>query len=94
MQELLQEYIAQHHELSLPGIGEIVLSNQPAKADFSEKLFYPPQQEWVLVNNEVGNEESLVQFISRRQNISTYAAKQQLQDYCNNIKTQLSNHKD
>ncbi|MBI1782440.1 MAG: hypothetical protein HYR66_13930 [Sphingobacteriales bacterium] len=94
MQELLQEYIAQHHELPLPGIGEIVLSNQPAKADFSEKLFYPPQQEWILVNNEVGNVESLINFIARKKQISTEEAKQQLGSYCLNIKRQLVHRKE
>lgn len=94
MLHLLQEYIAQHHELFLPGIGKIALIKQPARADFSEKLFYPPQEEWVLFPNEDGSQEALINFIARKKNISTTDAKQQLGGYYLEMKRQLIHHKE
>ncbi|RTL60881.1 MAG: hypothetical protein EKK37_01630 [Sphingobacteriales bacterium] len=94
MLDLLQEYIAQYHELSLPGIGRIALTQQPARADFSDKLFYPPKQEWVFFPGEEGNQEKFIDFIAGKKQIGKEEAKQQLGMYCLEIKRHLVHHKE
>lgn len=90
MFDLLEEYAALHHQLPLPGIVLINLEHTPSKADFSEKLFYPPKQEWKLLPAEEVREEPLVNYIARKQNVSTVVAGQQLQDFCHNLQHQLN----
>lgn len=90
MFDLLQEYAAQHHQLSLPGIGLVALEKSAARADFSERMFYPPGSEWKLMEAVPNIDESLSNFISRKKNISVWEAKKELENFCNNIKHEIS----
>ena len=91
MFDLLNEFAAKYHRLSLPGIGTIAMEKSTAKADFSERMFYPPKEEWKLNESSPSNDESLLNFISRHKNISVWEAKQQLENFCINIKHEISN---
>jgi hypothetical protein len=90
MFDLLQEYIAQHHQLHLPFIGTIGLEKTAARADFSNKMFYPPKEDWKLLNTDEGNDEALLHFISSKQNSSTWQAKEQLENFCRDLKAKVN----
>ncbi|MGQ0738798.1 MAG: hypothetical protein ACT4OJ_07035 [Bacteroidota bacterium] len=44
----LYQYLLQHKQLPLPGIGTIVLERKPASIDFPNKLMYPPGYSFAL----------------------------------------------
>lgn len=91
MFDLLREYIARYHQIHLPGIGIIGLEKSPAKADFSDKMFYPPRDEWKLLDAGYTNDESVIHFIARKKNIPFTEAKEMLGNFCGNLKTSLDN---
>src|SRR5512144_1558157 len=91
MFDLLREYASRYHHINLPGIGTIGLEKSPARADFSDKMFYPPKDEWKLLNIDNSNDESLPHFISRKKNISISAAKEELDFFCRDINNTLVN---
>lgn len=91
MFDLLREYASQYHTINLPGIGTIGLEKSPARADFSDKMFYPPEEEWKLMDADYPNDESFIHFISQKKNISFADANEKLESFCSYIKNEINN---
>jgi Bacterial DNA-binding protein len=91
MFDLLKEFTALHHQIYLPGIGKIALEKSPARADFSDKMFYPPKDEWKFFEGSYSNDDSLIYFISGKKNISIAGAMEVLENFCSSIKSAIKN---
>lgn len=90
MYELLNEFASAQHEVSLPGIGVLGLERSPAKADFSEKMFYPPQEQWKF-KQAITEDERFVQFVSHQTQVPMAMATEQVQMFCNYLIGEIKN---
>ncbi|HET9057023.1 MAG TPA: hypothetical protein VFN30_09280 [Chitinophagaceae bacterium] len=91
MYDLLREYLAKYHKVSLPDIGTIGLINVAPRVDPSGKIYYPPQSEWTLIDKGYYEDPALIDFIAHKKNIATGKAKNELEDFCNDVKSNLKN---
>lgn len=90
MYDLLNEFASAQHQVSLPGIGVIGLERSPAKADFSEKMFYPPSEQWTIKQG-MSDDERFIQYVAHKTNVSTAMATEQVQMFCNYIMGEIKN---
>lgn len=90
MYELLNEFASAQHEVSLPGIGVLGLERSPAKADFSEKMFYPPQEQWKF-KQAITEDDRFVQFVSHQTQVPMAMATEQVQMFCNYLMGEIKN---
>lgn len=91
MFDLLREYASQYHKINLPGIGAVGLEKLPARADFSDKMFYPPGEEWKLLGNEEVMDDSFINFICSKKNMAVTVAEEEWGKFCSDIRTKINN---
>lgn len=70
MQKILQHYFAQHHQLTLSGIGSFSVEAFPAKIDIVDKLIYPPVSKVIFKENEQKTSDDLINFLKNEYDLN------------------------
>ena len=93
MYPLLYKYLILHKKAAIPGIGVFSIKRQPAKFDFSNKIFDAPVFK-IDFNPDAGVADNrLYAFISGEQNIDETQAAKKITDFANSIKGSLAINK-
>ncbi|MDP9229764.1 MAG: hypothetical protein M3O67_03705 [Bacteroidota bacterium] len=90
MYDVLYQYLIQHKQVSLPGIGTFLLNRKTAQADFANKLFLPPSYSFVLDRNKDTPKKKLFIWLSAVLNISEWDAIKKVNDFSFELKNQVN----
>ncbi len=94
MYDVLYQYLIQHKQVSLPGIGTFLLSRKAAQADFANKLFLPPSYFFVLDKDNDTPKKKLFIWLSAVLNISEWDAIKKVNDFSFELKKQVNTGND
>ncbi|HSC52416.1 MAG TPA: hypothetical protein VLC98_02265 [Phnomibacter sp.] len=92
MKALLQEYLVEHQNLPLPGIGVLHASTQPATYHVAERSFLGPEIAFEFAPLQDGESISIQQlagYIAVKKNLSEEDAYESLQAYATTVAKQL-----
>lgn len=84
----LREFLQNHKTISIDGLGTLYKRKSPGKYDVDTHAFLPPSYA-LTFTNEVDEPEIFVNFIAESENIDNNAAKLQINEFVENIHTQL-----
>ncbi len=94
MYSSIYQYLILHQKASLPGIGTISMQRHPAQYNVAEKAFYPPSYTFELKTGDDHPSKQFFEWISQREQITEWEAIKQLNDFCSELRNQLSGGKE
>ncbi|HEY0245499.1 MAG TPA: hypothetical protein VGC01_08060, partial [Mucilaginibacter sp.] len=82
----ISELLQQHGELSIPGLGYLVLARVGGYYNEAEGQFYPPHHQVQFDPQQIDDDAALTQHIADVKNISLASSKYFTEKYINNLK--------
>lgn len=89
MQDLISSYLIQAKDCNLPGVGNFRITTTPASLDVADKKMFPPTDEIVYTERTDKISDELINYIAHKKNIEQAEAKEQIKNWCRNIKEKL-----
>lgn len=93
MFQLLYKYLILHKSASVPGIGFFYIERIPASLDFANKVFIAPASKVNFKCQAAGGDNKIYAFILQEQKIGETEAISHFNNFVNNIKKNLEEHK-
>ena len=90
MYSVIRKFLALHHHLSLPGIGNFNVELQPAQIDFADHRILPSKNKIVFSNNTIPAEKNFFEFISHELNIDEVHAIRNFTNFTARLKDELN----
>ncbi len=88
----LSKYFSLHGKVNLPGLGVLTVVRIPSTNDFANKLFYPPLYRFRFENNLTAPDESMLQYLTKKLQISNEQLHELLSGFADEMHAQLENH--
>lgn len=92
MFQLLYKYLILNKKVSVPGIGVFVIERQPAKLDFTNKVFVSPAFQIGFKPQPSLTDNRIYTFISREQKIDESEAVSRYYNFAHKLKENLTEH--
>ncbi len=89
MNELLYQFLIQHHSLNLPGLGTLNLVRKPAVDDFGSKSFYPPEYSFSFDHLKEAPSKKLFNWLAHVFNCSEFDAIKKVNEFGFDLKQQI-----
>jgi hypothetical protein len=86
----LYQYLLQHQQVHVPGIGTFLLERVPARSDFPNKMLYPPTYTVVLQADEKTPSRRFFQWLGSMLNIADRDAILRFNDFVFGLKNQIA----
>ena len=93
MHEALFRFLIKNKQISLPGIGTIVLRTHPAESEFVNRSFRPPSYTFSFEKVNNASSEKLISWIAKAENVDVREAELQLNDFLSHLKHRLESGK-
>jgi len=93
MYNAIKKFLALYHHLSLPGIGNFNVENQPAQIDFANRSITSSKNKIVFSNDKLPAEKKFYEFLSYELNIDEVQAVRNFTNFASRLQDDL-NEKD
>ncbi|MFI5133023.1 MAG: hypothetical protein ACHQEB_01740 [Chitinophagales bacterium] len=90
MYDELYQFLIQHKQLDVPGVGTFLLQRKPAEADFINKCIYPPAYTVALQQGVSSPSKEIFAWLSAALNISDREAIVRFNDFAFDLKKQIA----
>ncbi|RYG06365.1 MAG: hypothetical protein EOO02_00810 [Chitinophagaceae bacterium] len=90
----LNNYLHQHHRLSIPGIGTIYIERTPARSDFTNRQILPPGLHYRFDRVFDTPDKQLFAFIARENNVADYEAIRMYNDWAADLSAKVKIEED
>jgi len=82
----ISQLLEQRGEISVPGLGYLVLAHMPGYYNEAEGKFYPPYHQVQYDEYELDGDDALAEYMAVKKNISSASAKYFIEKYVNILK--------
>ena len=89
MLSLLHQYFAKHHKVALPGIGSFMVVQQPAAADFVNKLVQGPAYNIVFQPDTAASDDGFCAFIAQHSGMAVQESMDAVTDFARSAEARL-----
>lgn len=89
----LYKYLSLYHHASIPGVGNFVVEQQPARIDFISNTLFPPMQTIIYKPGTAITEKSFYGFLARELNVNDVEAVRKFQDFAYQLKNNINQYK-
>jgi nucleoid DNA-binding protein len=90
MYSVIKKFLALHHHLSLPGLGNFVVETQPAKLDFANHIISPSKNAIVFSNDKIPAEKKFYEFLSRELHVDEVQATRSFTNFSSSLQDDLN----
>jgi nucleoid DNA-binding protein len=90
MYNAIKKFLALHHHLSLPGIGNFSIETKPAGIDFANRSITPTQSKIVFSNEKLPAEKKFYAFLSQQLKIDELQAIRSFTNFTSRLQNDLN----
>ncbi len=93
MQQHLHKFLVLYRKLSIPELGSFTIDNEPARADASNALLFPPRPVIHFGEESIPMSDKLFfEFLSEQMGIDEETAAKEFHDFSHKLTTDISEH--
>ena len=93
MYPVLKKFLALHHHLSLPGIGNFNVQNIPASVDIANRCVNPSLSRMIFSDEKLSPDKSFFHFIALELHIDEVQAIRDFTDFNSRLQSDINNYK-
>jgi len=93
MYNTVQKFLALHHHLALPGIGNFNVEKTPAQIDIANRIITPPLSQIKFSNDKLPAEKFFFNFLAHELNIDEIQAVRRFTDFTSQLQNDLKEDK-
>lgn len=93
MYNIVQKFLALHHHLALPGIGNFKVEKTPAQIDIANRIITPPLSQIKFSNDKLPAEKFFFNFLAHELNIDEVQAVRRFTDFTSQLQNDLKEDK-